>query len=91
MDCQIEEHVSKDRIMRLIDLQNSISRTDTEKYLSKTVEVLCEDFDSKKQKYLGRDTYGRMAYFSSDENLIGQFVNLKVIDTNGISLIGEII
>ena len=46
---------------------------------------------NKKCAYLGRDTYGRMAYFKSKENLIGQFVQVKIIKTGGISLIGEII
>ena len=41
--------------------------------------------------YLGRDTYGRMAYFESSENEIGNFVNVKITKTGGISLIGEII
>jgi tRNA A37 methylthiotransferase MiaB len=40
--------------------------------------------------YLGRDVYGRMAYFPSEKDMIGQFVNVKIIKTGGISLIGEI-
>ncbi len=91
MSEQIPEDVSKDRIMRLIDLQNSINRRHSENYLNKTVEILCEGFDDKKQMYLGRDIYGRMAYFKSDIDLIGHFVNVKITQTGGISLIGEVI
>lgn len=91
MDGQIDEQISKDRIMRLIDLQNNTNRAQSKEYLNKTVEILCEDFDEKKKMYLGRDTYGRMAYFKSDKNLIGEFVNVKITKTGGISLLGEIV
>ena len=90
MDGQIEEAISKDRIMRLIDLQNSINRKYSEEYLNKTVEILCEGYDDKKEMYLGRDTYGRMAYFKSDRDLVGKFVNVKITKTGGMSLIGNI-
>ncbi len=90
-DGQIPEEVSKKRIMKLIDLQNNLNREQSREYLNKTVEILCEGFDEKKKMYLGRDTYGRMAYFSSVDNLIGKFVNVKITKTGGISLIGEMV
>lgn len=91
MDGQIPEEISTDRIMRLIEAQNEVSRLQSEKYIGKTVEILCEDFDEKKNRYLGRDEYGKMAYFGSEENLIGKFVNVKINSANGISLIGEVV
>ena len=91
MDNQIDPEIAKKRIIRLIDLQNKISHEDTSKYIGKTVEILCEDYDNKKLKYIGRDTYGRMAYFSSEDNLIGKFVNVKIEKTNGVSLLGEVV
>ena len=90
MDGQIDENISKDRIMRLIDLQNSTNRSQSKEYLNKTVEILCEGFDEKKKMYLGRDTYGRMAYFNSDVNIVGKFVDVKITKTGGISLLGII-
>jgi len=91
MDGQIDEETSKRRIMSLIDLQNSINREISKEYQDKTIKVLCEDFDDKKKMYLGRDEYGRMAYFKSFEPLIGQFVSVKITKTGGISLIGEVV
>lgn len=91
MDGQIEESVSRDRITRLIELQNEISRKQTQSYKGKTIEILCEDYDEKKNKYLGRDVYGKMAYFNADKSLIGEFVNVKVNEVNGISLFGEVV
>ena len=91
MDGQIDEETSKSRIVKLIDLQNEINRKQSKEYLNKTIKVLCEGYDDKKKMYLGRDTYRRMAYFNSDENLIGKFVNIKITKTGGISLFGEIV
>lgn len=91
MEGQIDEETSKNRIMRLIDLQNSTNREQSKEYKDKVVEILCEGFDEKKKMYLGRDVYGRMAYFASSNDLIGQFVNVKITKTGGISLVGEVI
>ena len=90
MPNQIPEEVQKDRIMRLVELVNSLTRKKSEKYVGKTVEILCEDYDEKKGLYLGRDEFGRMGYFKSEQDVIGQFVKLHVTRANGISLFGEI-
>ncbi len=91
MDGQIDEAVATERIKKLIEFQNQFNREESKKYLGKTVEILCEGFDEKKNKYLGRDTYGRMAYFSSSKDIIGKFVSVKITKTGGISLLGEIV
>lgn len=89
MEGRIPEEVAKDRIGRLIALVNSKAREKSAKYVGRTVEILCEDFDGKKGMYLGRDEYGRMGYFKSDRNRIGEFINLTIAEANGISLYGE--
>lgn len=91
MDGHISDEVKKDRIVRLVELQNSINRAQSEKYIGKTIEVLCEDFDSKKGLYMGRDEFGKMGYFSSGENLVGKFVKIKITDNGGMSLYGDIV
>ena len=91
MDGQIDPEIQKDRIMRLIDVQNDLNRKESLTYVGKTVEILVEDFDEKKNSYLGRDERGKMAYFSCDENVIGKFVNVKITSAGGMSLMGEII
>ena len=91
MDGQIEEAVAKDRIMRLIDCVNENTRKMSAQYVGKTVRVLCEDYDEKRALYLGRDEYGRMGYFTSGKNRVGEFVDLKVDRANGISLFGSVI
>lgn len=91
MDGQIDPEIQKDRIMRLINVQNELNRKESLTYVGKTVEILVEDFDEKKNSYMGRDERGKMAYFSCDENVIGKFVNVKITSAGGMSLMGEII
>ncbi len=91
MENQIPEEVQKDRIMRLVELVNSQTRQKSQKYVGKQVEILCEDFDEKKGLYMGRDEFGRMGYFTSQRNVIGEFVLLRVTRANGISLYGDIV
>ena len=91
MQGQVPAAVSKKRIMRLIALQNSVNREYSKAYMGKTVEVLCEGYDAKRDKYLGRDIYGRMIYFTGTADLVGEFVQVKVTATGGISLMGELI
>lgn len=91
LEGQIPEDVSTERIMKLIDLQNSINRRKSEEYKGKTIKILCEGYDEKKDKYLGRDEYGRMAYFTGCKELLGKFVNVLITETGGISLLGKIV
>ncbi len=91
MDGQIDEDVSKARIMELIDIQNAINREQSAEYQDKIIEILCEGYDQKKDMYFGRDTYGRMAYFKGITDYVGNFLNVKITKTGGISLIGEIV
>jgi tRNA-2-methylthio-N6-dimethylallyladenosine synthase len=90
MPNHVPEEVQKDRIMRLVALVNSLTRQKSESYVGKTVEILCEDYDEKKGLYLGRDEFGRMGYFKSENNVVGEFILLKITKVNGISLFGEI-
>ncbi|MBP5194007.1 MAG: tRNA (N6-isopentenyl adenosine(37)-C2)-methylthiotransferase MiaB [Clostridia bacterium] len=90
MDGQIDDQTKKDRIMRLVELQNSINREQSKAYKDKTIEILCEDYDEKRKLYIGRDEYGKMGYFDANENMVGKFVNIKINECNGISLYGEL-
>ena len=90
MPNQIPEDVSKRRIMELVDLVNEHTRSHSARFVGQTVEVLCEGYDDKRSLYLGRSEHGRMVYFDSIDDKNGQFVNVKINEANGISLIGEI-
>ncbi len=91
MEGQIPDEVKKERIMRLVELVNAQTREKSAAYAGKTVEILCEDYDEKKGLYLGRDEYGRMGYFTSESDRVGEFVKLKIDETSGVSLFGTIV
>ena len=48
-------------------------------------------YDDKKNLYLGRDEYGKMAYFTSEKDVLGEFLMVKITKTGGMSLYGEIV
>lgn len=90
MPDQIPEDVCKRRIMELVDLVNAHTRRHSARFVGQTVEVLCEGYDEKRKLFLGRSEHGRMVYFHSADDMLGNFVNVKISEANGISLLGEI-
>lgn len=91
MDGQIDKEVKKARIIKMVAVQNAVNAEKSKKYHGKVFSVLCEDYDGEKSLYSGRDESGRMIYFKSDKNVLGDFVNVLVTKTGGISLFGEIV
>ena len=89
MPDRVEEEVQKRRIMRLIEAVNALTREKSAAYVGKEAEILCEDYDPKRGLYFGRDEYGRMGYFRSEENEVGKFVTLQIESANGVSLFGH--
>lgn len=91
MEGQISPDVAKERITRLVDRVNENTRRKSERYVGRTIELLCEDYDAKKGLYLGREPLGRMGYFAADHNCVGEFVQMRVTRANGISLYGDLV
>lgn len=90
MEGQVSAADKKSRIVRLVELQNAVTRAQSEGYVGKSVEVLCEDYDAEKNLYLGRDEFGRMVHFTSEKDVFGEFCTVKITKAGGMSLIGEI-
>lgn len=90
MEGQVPDEVKKDRIMRLVEYQNAYNRERSKEYIGRTVEVLAEDYDEKKKAYMGRDEYGKMAYFPAETSVIGQFLSVEILSAGGMSLMGKI-
>lgn len=92
MEGQIEDSVKKDRLHRLMDLQNSISKEISESYEGNEERVLVEGPSRKNKNVLsGRTSSGKLVLFEGDESLVGEFVNIKVTDCKTWTLFGEII
>ncbi|MGL5000374.1 MAG: tRNA (N6-isopentenyl adenosine(37)-C2)-methylthiotransferase MiaB [Cetobacterium sp.] len=92
MDGQLDQEVKKERLKRLIDLQNTKSKETSIVYQDKIVRVLV-DGPSKKNKEIlsGRTSTNKVVVFSGDKELEGKFVNVKINECRTWSLYGEIV
>lgn len=92
MESQIEDKVKKERLQRLITLQNQCSLKESKGYLNKIVRVLVEG-ESKKNKevLIGRTSTNKVVLFEGDKSLEGKFVNIKIKDCKTWTLYGEIV
>ena len=89
---QLTNEVKKARIMRLVALQNSITRQQSKKYLGEVFEVLVEDKSDKNEDCVcGRTDSGRLVTFKGAADLIGEFVMIKINEAHTASLFGEIL
>ena len=90
----IPETIKKRRLDEIVRLQNKLSRESNRKDLGKTVEVLIEG-DSKKSPddWRGRSSQNKVVVFPKAGHSYrkGDYVQVKVDDCTGATLIGSII
>lgn len=87
-----EMDVKKDRLAKLIEIQNGISRKKNDKYLGTIKEVLVEGPSKKNTEILtGRTRENKVVNFKGKTDLIGQLVNVKIGKSRSWSLEGEMI
>ena len=81
---QIDEQVKQDRLDILMREQLEINEQNNQKYIGKTIRVLCEDFDPVSEAHFGRSAADApeidgKVYFTSEERVgEGEFVRMKV-------------
>lgn len=92
MDEQIDSEVKKERLQRLIEVQNSCSLAESETYMDKTVRILVEGESRKNKDVLtGRTSTNKIVLFKGDKALEGTFVNVKIYDCKTWTLYGDIV
>jgi tRNA-2-methylthio-N6-dimethylallyladenosine synthase len=92
MDGQIEDEVKKERLQRLIKLQNSIARELSEEYIGKKERVFVEGPSKKNDKVLtSRTSTNKIVLFEGSLDLIGQFVDIEIYDAKTWTLYGKIV
>ncbi len=88
---QIPQAVKKERITKLVALQNAITKEISDTYIGKVLEVLIEDVNPKHEGTVcGRTESGRLVTVPGSPDLIGQFVKVKIAANQSASLFGEI-
>ncbi|MCR5201986.1 MAG: tRNA (N6-isopentenyl adenosine(37)-C2)-methylthiotransferase MiaB [Lachnospiraceae bacterium] len=92
MENQVEPSVVKDRFDRLLKLVQSISDENTKDQVGFTEKVLVEEKDDKLPGYLtGRTDKNYLVHFEGCDNLIGNIVDVKIIESKGFYYIGELV
>lgn len=92
MNDQIDSEVKKERLQRLIEVQNSCSLAESETYMGKTVRILVEGESRKNKDVLtGRTSTNKIVLFKGDKALEGTFVNVKIYDCKTWTLYGDIV
>lgn len=90
MTGQIEDSLKKDRLHRLMDLQNSISKDMSMNYKGKIERVLVEGPSKKNENMLtSRTSSNKIVLFKGHKSLEGQFVNIKIDECKTWTLYGE--
>lgn len=86
----VSPEVKKRRLMDIVELQRRHSAYWTEQFHGKTVEVLIEKKSKKSElEWSGRTTENTTVVFPKSHYNIGDFVNVKIKDCTGATLIGE--
>lgn len=92
MENQVDEEVKKERLDRLMKLQDTISAKKNEQMKDKVVEVLVEGFSKKdKEKLTGRTRTNKVVNFKGPKDIIGKLVKVKITEPHTFSLIGELL
>ena len=92
LEGQVDLSIKKERLKRLIALQNEIGTKRAESYIGKTLEVLVTDKHPKKKGYLLGNTFtNKNVNFIGGENLIGEFVKVKIISSKLTVLTGTLV
>jgi len=89
---QFEDNIpqaeKKERLDIIEQLQESIATEINARLLGKTVEVLVED--RKKGKWQGRTRSGKIVFFNSNNDCLGQLTKIRIEKTSPWSLQGEV-
>ena len=87
---QVPAAVKKERITRLVALQNAITKELSLDYIGRVEEVLVEDVNPKKSGFVcGRTESGRLVNFPGTPEDVGQFKNVKITSSRSAALWGE--
>lgn len=86
----VPENVIRERLIRLIETQNQITRESNRAMLGKTYELLIEGESPRGSGCMGRTPQGKVVVL--DESLpVGSLVNVKIVEVRGWTPKGKIV
>lgn len=97
MKPQIAEKTKKNRLAKAFLAQQKIVFDSNKKFIGKTIKVLYEGIDDKKQLLFGRSEFqapdidGKIFFTANSCPMVGEFYNIKITDCIGYDLKGELV
>ncbi len=92
MEDNVPMEVKKERLQRLNATIKQYSRIGSEKFLGQVVEVLVEGASKNNDQVLaGRTRSNKLVHFEGSEELIGEFVYVKITDSKSFYIKGELV
>lgn len=92
MEEQVPEAISKERFNRLLELTNGIIYEKSIAHMGHTYELLVEQVNEQDPTLVtGRLSNNHLVHVKGPKELIGQFVNVKIIDAKSFYLMGELV
>ncbi len=86
----IPEEEKGRRLARLMDYQREIQQRRNDAHIGETLEVMVDNASRRPGNWSGRCSNNQMLNFTSPrENLLGEYVQVKVTGAGPISLVGE--
>ena len=91
MESQIPDDIKSARMTRLLEVQRQISYEKNLHYVNTVQRVLVDSISKNggPKTYTARTATNKLVHFDSDENHIGEFVNLKITRAGAFDLFGE--
>lgn len=89
MQGHLPYHIRQQRLEKLIEVQQNISREINQKYIGKTFSVLVTHPSPRyNSQIVGRSRSDKNVVFEGDKDLIGSFVRVKIREAYSSTLIG---
>lgn len=94
---QISEEIKQKRRNYVMELQQDISASLSQQMMGQTIEILIEGKLPEEEVYCGRsykdspDVDGMVFFPSTEEYLSGEFITVKIKETDEYDLVGEIV
>ena len=94
MENQITESVKNKRLSRIMELQQEIAFQKAEEQRGRILKALITGYDEEEgrvilRSYMDSPEIDSFIFVEGPERVSGDFVRVKVVDTEGYDLIGE--
>lgn len=88
----IPEDIKSQRMRKLLELQREVSTEHYKRFVGKKMRVLVDGVSKKREGYVtGKSDEFIIVEFEGDKSLVGQFVEIQVIDSMNWAVIGKML